>query len=97
MLAAVILTLGCVSPAEQQLVKGNSFRDLEQWDEAIAAYSKAIELDPNLAIAYAGRGFAYYSKDDYDNVIADYTKVIELDPTKSLSYGIRGFSNHELF
>jgi tetratricopeptide (TPR) repeat protein len=42
--------------------------------------SKAIDLNPNLALAYAARGLAYEHKGDRDRAIADYSKAIELDP-----------------
>ena len=89
LLATVMLILGCVSPAQEQVIKGDSFLKQLQWDEAIAAYNKAIELDPklndaelnmNLATAYDNRGTAYDNNTEYDNAIADYTNAIELAP-----------------
>ena len=49
-------------------------------DEAIALFTKAIELDPTLAAAYYGRGVAH-NETDVDLSLADLTKAIELDPT----------------
>ena len=42
-LAAMMLVLACVSPAQEQVIKGDDFLKQEQWDGAIAAYTKAIE------------------------------------------------------
>ena len=47
----------------------------KQWDEAIAKYTKTIELDPKLAVPYGNRAYAYYNKGDYDKAIADCTKA----------------------
>ena len=49
-------------------------------DEAIADYTKAIELDPKYARAYMNRGFVKYAKNLLDDTIADFTKAVELDP-----------------
>ena len=49
-------------------------------DGAIDDATKAIELDPELAVAWANRGLARNQKGDWDGAIADLTKAIELDP-----------------
>src|SRR5262249_35167700 len=46
--------------------------------QAIADYSKVIELDPKYALAYHNRGLAYEKKGDTDHAVADYRKVLEL-------------------
>lgn len=49
-------------------------------DQAIADYSKAIALKPDIAIAYIDRGLAYSKKGLDDQAIADFTKAIALQP-----------------
>ncbi len=44
----------------------------------IEHYSKAIDLNPNFAIAYYNRANAYYELGNYDRAINDYNKAIEL-------------------
>jgi tetratricopeptide (TPR) repeat protein len=51
-----------------------------RYDQAIAEYTKAIELDPKYALAYCFRGDAYGKTGKSNLAIADYTKAIELDP-----------------
>ena len=46
---------------------------------AIADATKAIELDPTIALAWATRGRVRILRDDFDGGIADATKAIELD------------------
>ena len=77
-LATVILTLGCRNSAEEYVVKGASFIMLEQWDEAIAAYNKAIEISPKDAVSYNNRGFAYNKLGEYSKADADIKKAKEL-------------------
>ena len=48
--------------AQYRFVKGNLDESLGNTDAAIAAFDKAIELDPTLAEAYAGKGRLYYNK-----------------------------------
>jgi hypothetical protein len=64
----------------------------KDYDQAIANFTKAIEMDPKYALAYNERGIAYQGRGDYDRAIADYTKAIELDPKVAYAYYIRGLS-----
>ena len=63
---------------------------------AIADYTKAIELDPNDAIAYNNRGLSKDNLKDYYGAIADYTKAIELDPNAANAYRNRGILKEDL-
>ena len=58
--------------------------------EAMEAYTKAIVLDPNLAIAYADRGAAYFLFGAAREAIKDFDKAIELDPKDWAAYYNRG-------
>ena len=68
-----------------------SIEDTPDLNKTIEYYTKAIELDPEYAAAYCGRGFAYYELDQYE-AIDDFTKAIELDPQNALAYYNRGFA-----
>jgi tetratricopeptide (TPR) repeat protein len=48
---------------------------------AIAAYTRAIELDRKYAEAYNNRGVAYMSQKHYPSAVADFTRSIELSPS----------------
>ena len=58
----------------------------------LAASNKAIELDPQYAMAYITRALAYGKLNQYDNAITDCTKAIELEPKSALAYNNRGFA-----
>ena len=60
------------------------------YDKAIERYTEAIELNPELAIAYYNRGVAYNDKDEFDLAIQDYTTAIELNPEHANAYNNRG-------
>ncbi len=90
LICSALLMLGCANPALEHLEQGYTYADQEQWDEAIVQYTKAIELDPELARAYNNRGWAYGEKGQSDLAIADYNKAIELDPELAMAYSNRG-------
>ncbi len=69
---------------------GGDCLDKGKYDDAIADYDKAIEINPNVAIAYTNRGLAYGRKGEVDRAIADYTKAIAIDPNFVLAYALRG-------
>ena len=54
-------------------------------------YTQAIDLDPDLAIAYYRRGFIHYLVKNYARAIGDYDRAIELNPADARSYSSRGF------
>jgi tetratricopeptide (TPR) repeat protein len=48
---------------------------------AVAAYTRAIQLDPKLADAYNNRGVNYLNQKNYAAALADFTRSIELAPS----------------
>ena len=105
LLAAILITTGCT---HNKTIKGFSAANWSEigrqaigaknWNEALNAYNKTIELDPNNASAYNNRGLAYYNLDKDDLAIADYEKAIELNPkygdafnNLAKTYGRRGY------
>jgi tetratricopeptide (TPR) repeat protein len=59
-------------------------------DKALADFTRAIQLDSNLAPAYAGRGMQYYNRRDWDRAIADFTEAVRLDPKNATAFNNRG-------
>ena len=57
------------------LVVGNAFTGLKRYDEAFAAYDKAVALKPDLAGAWFGRGNAFTALKRYDEAFAAYDKA----------------------
>jgi len=60
------------------------------YDRALADLSRAIDLDPKLAFAFAERAHAYTNKGDPERAVADASRAIELDPKSSSSWRARG-------
>jgi tetratricopeptide (TPR) repeat protein len=53
---------------------------LGNYDDAIAAYQRAIQLDPKDAYPHNGLGNVYSDLGNYDEAIAAYQRAIQLDP-----------------
>jgi tetratricopeptide (TPR) repeat protein len=53
---------------------------MKRYDEALADYTRAIELDPSDAEFFGSRGQAYQAIGRYDEALADFNRAIELDP-----------------
>lgn len=60
--------------------KGNEQHRRRDFDAAISAYTKAIEIKPDYSPVYNNRGVAYGDKGDYKKALADFRKALELDP-----------------
>jgi tetratricopeptide (TPR) repeat protein len=83
---------GGYSEAKGFMDTGDAKARLKDYKEAIADYTKAIELKPDYAEAYVMMGFARDKLDDYDGAIADFTKAIEVKPDYPAAYWFRGYS-----
>lgn len=76
--------------------RGNAYIDLKKYNEAIADFTKALELKPDYAEAYLNRGTVYDELKKYNEAIADYSKAIELKPDYDLAYNDRGLTYYHL-
>ena len=77
------------TPAQQLVARAVK----EAWsakDEAMADLSKAIELEPDLAVAWNERGALKLRECDWDGAFADAARAIELDATFARAWSIRG-------
>lgn len=87
-----LLLAGCEKPNrptiggstwQEQYDLGVRYLSECNYEEAIIAFAAAIEIDPNQAEAYVGRGNAYVKSGETEENLtaaqADYEKAIELD------------------
>jgi tetratricopeptide (TPR) repeat protein len=61
-----------------------------EYEQAVAAYAKAIEADPELVDAHLGRGEAYRMLDELESALVDCSKALVLDPASAWGYAERG-------
>jgi tetratricopeptide (TPR) repeat protein len=59
---------------------GWTYRKMNNPQESIAAYKKALAIDPKLAQAYLGLGWAYQQTEAFDEAIASYQRAAAEDP-----------------
>ena len=65
---------------------GNSLQESGRFDEAVAAYKKAIELNPNFSWSYHSLGDVLLKIEKWEEAVAAYKKAVELNPDFSWSY-----------
>ncbi len=69
---------------------GNILLADRQYEEAIASYDKAVEIQPNLDAAWNNRGFALDELGRNEEAIASYDKAVEIKPNKDEAWYNRG-------
>ena len=60
--------------------------------EAMNAFNKSIELDPNFALAYAGRAAIYCEWEMYEKALRESEQAVKLDPNNSFNLTVLGRS-----
>ncbi len=81
---------------QQWLNEGYAHNKAKRYQEAVAAYSQAIALDPSYVDAYVNRGIAYRNLQEYQKAIADYDRAIALNPNYARAYHNRGYAYVDL-
>ena len=59
---------------------------------AVADFSRAIGIDPELVQAYFNRGVAYAALEDFDRAIADYSAALRRSPAYAEAHYARGLA-----
>ena len=77
------------SRAEQHVQQGMTYIKMKDYDNAIIEFSRAIDLMPNFAVAYADRGIAYMQQRKLNKAMDDLQKAAGLAPgDKSIHYNL---------
>src|SRR5208283_3348222 len=75
---------------------GSALFDEGKTEKAIAHYSEAISIMPNIILSYNKRGIAYAKLGRYQRALEDFNKAISLKPDDAISYNCRGNAYAEL-
>lgn len=59
---------------------GNVYRDQKNYDQAIGAYRRALDLDPGDKFVHNNLGVVYMEKGDHASAVRSFKRVVELDP-----------------
>ena len=104
-LTALVTRLGPAKPlskgkqsisADTYSIRGYVNSELGDYKGAIAAYTQAIRLKPDYAVAYIGRGLAKARLGQYVAAISDYDTTIRLKPDYVDAYNNRGLAKNNL-
>ena len=91
---------GRVKPQMEDTVeaynRGMEYLDYNEPDQAIAAFSAALDRNPRFAHAYFARGYAYAGQGDAARAVADFSAAIRYDPTLVGAYHNRANAYHLL-
>jgi len=72
--------------ADIHAVLGKAYNELNLFSKSVAAYTKAIQLEPDKYHYYDGRGHANFCWKHYEDALTDYLKRVELDHQHLGSY-----------
>jgi len=78
--------------ARGYLVRGTVYEASQKHTEAIADFSKCLELDPRSATAYNRRGAEQFKLGRIKESLADFDRFLELEPKEAPSHWMRGIS-----
>ncbi|MDZ8133711.1 MAG: tetratricopeptide repeat protein [Nostoc sp. DedQUE04] len=78
-------------------LRGGILQELGRNEEAITAYSSALEANSEwgsakIADLYFSRANLYSDRGDYRRAIADYNEVLRLNPKSAVAYALRGLA-----
>ena len=74
---------------------GNKFQQEGKFDEAIEAYTKAIDLDGSDHTFWSNRSAAYLAKGDADGAFKDAVECIKVKPDWPKGYVRKGAALHK--
>jgi tetratricopeptide (TPR) repeat protein len=69
---------------------------VQHLEDAVADYTRAIELDPQHTRAYNNRGNAHTSLGEVESALRDYDTALQFDPNLALAYFNRGLLRSRL-
>jgi len=90
--ALFLISPNAAADDEDMFKMGLQLMGQQHYDEAIKAFSKAIEIIPGDYQAYNSRGVAWALKGDFDKAINDYNKALEIRPRYAEAYNNRGYA-----
>ncbi|HEX4147951.1 MAG TPA: tetratricopeptide repeat protein, partial [Pirellulales bacterium] len=76
--------------ARQCFQRGQQLSAAQQWNDARAAFTQALDLDPQLTAAYGERGRAALAAGQHTQAIADYDALLQHSPGVAQGYFDRG-------
>jgi len=66
--------------AELYTILGKVYKNLGQFDQAIAAHEQALKIDPNCYRAWNNLGIVHFSRNNYDEAEKCHQKALSIEP-----------------
>jgi len=85
-----LIANGFKNVPEAYFHRGTVHLQLGHLDEALADFTKTVQLDPRNAFAWINRGSVRQAKGDTEGALDDYTRAIEINPELAWGWGNRG-------
>ena len=70
--------------AEQYNKQGDDFFEAKEYDDALEAYTRAVQLKP-IAGAYYHMGWIYNDREDYDQAVTALQQSVRLNPNDAVA------------
>lgn len=67
-------------------------RKQKRYNESLACYDTAINLNPNDAVFFCNKGTSLHNLEKYEEAIICFNKAIELNPDYSIAFNNRATS-----
>ncbi|WP_348303339.1 tetratricopeptide repeat protein, partial [Methanothrix sp.] len=74
--------------------RGIDLAEQGRYEEGVAVFEEAIQIDPTYADSWFNKGNALYRQGKYDEAIAAYDKAIEIDPQDAYAWYNKGNALH---
>lgn len=91
-----VVTPEDIENAEKFKSEANEYFKKQDFNKAIELYTKAIEANPNVAIYYANRSFAYQKTECFGYALSDASEAIKLDKNYIKGYYRRAAAHMSL-
>jgi len=78
--------------AERLKTEGNNLMRTEKFSDALAMYTKAIEIDGSNPVFYCNRAAAHSKMDNHGQAVEDCQRAVDMDPSYSKAYGRLGLA-----
>jgi tetratricopeptide (TPR) repeat protein/tRNA A-37 threonylcarbamoyl transferase component Bud32 len=72
--------------------QGNTLLQLHRYEDALAAYQKAVNIKPNYIQGWYGQGKAFFELKKYQEALTAYDKAIQIQPDYLEAWIGRGFA-----
>lgn len=99
-LVMVVLVIGScglgTSDYKDAILDGASDLNRGRTEQAMAHFNRAIQLDPQQAGGYLGRGNTFNILGRYEEAVADYNTAIGIDPNQAEAYANRAIAYDRL-